>query len=148
MKQRPGGVNLCTFAAIARIRRPTRRKFFNLSLAAALGLSSILGIHTGSAQVTILHSFADGTITNDGALPTGLILAPDGNFYGSTSEQVMRLSSVGARSTTDHSVTLLPLYGDIFVPNGTLFRLKPGGQLTIIHRLSPHGRSVLGAPLF
>jgi hypothetical protein len=36
-----------------------------------------------NAQVTILHSFGDGSVPHDGALPNAaLIQAPDGNFYG------------------------------------------------------------------
>ncbi len=41
---------------------------------------------TLAGQVTILHSFGDGSVTNDGAVPTaGVIQGQDGSFYGTTS---------------------------------------------------------------
>ena len=68
----------------------------SLSRLAVLGLSSYVGIHCSSAQLTILHSFGDGTVTNDGAVPAGgLIQAPDGNFYGTTVYQAQTSTGGG-----------------------------------------------------
>jgi hypothetical protein len=40
-------------------------------------------VHKAAAQLTIVHSFGDGSVTNDGAHPAdGLVLAPNGDFYG------------------------------------------------------------------
>jgi uncharacterized repeat protein (TIGR03803 family) len=41
---------------------------------------------TPAGVITILHSFGDGSVTNDGLDPkSALIQLPDGNFYGTTS---------------------------------------------------------------
>ena len=64
---------------------------------------------TPQGQVTILHSFLDGSIMNDGTFPTsGLVLASDGNFYGMT-------SAGGALNL------------------GTIFKVTPQGAVTILH---------------
>jgi uncharacterized repeat protein (TIGR03803 family) len=61
---------------------------------------------TSDGTVTALHVFTGGA---DGASPTaGLILATDGNFYGTTTAG-----------------------GDFNL--GTVFRLTPGGVLTVLH---------------
>ncbi len=40
---------------------------------------------TPQGTVTVLHSFGDGSVTNDGAIPmAGLTRGSDGNFYGTT----------------------------------------------------------------
>jgi uncharacterized repeat protein (TIGR03803 family) len=80
---------------------------------AVLGLSSFVGLQVSYAQLTILHSFGDGTVSNDGANPTtGLIQAPDGNFYGGTTEQV---TPTGLAKT------------------GTIYRMTPAGVVTILN---------------
>jgi uncharacterized repeat protein (TIGR03803 family) len=64
------------------------------------------------AQVTILHSFGDGSVAEDGANPeTGVIQAPDGNFYGVTSAQAGRTGA-----------------------GGTVFQITPAGVLRVIKR--------------
>jgi len=67
------------------------------------------------AQVTILHSFGDGTVSNDGAYPLGgLIQAPDGDFYGVT----------GSLASADAHV------------QGAVFQMTPGASVTVINVLS------------
>lgn len=64
---------------------------------------------SSTGQITILHSFADGSVVNDGTFPQGtLIQATDGNFYGAT----------GAGGSAD---------------KGTIFMMTPSGQVTILH---------------
>jgi uncharacterized repeat protein (TIGR03803 family) len=55
------------------------------ALAIIAAISVLFSMSTPAAQVTILHSFGDGTVPNDGAYPSGaLIQASNGNFYGTT----------------------------------------------------------------
>ena len=61
---------------------------------------------TPAGTLTILHSFAGGA--TDGALPTALIEATDGNLYGITTE--------GGPANL-----------------GTVFKLTPGGDFTLLH---------------
>jgi uncharacterized repeat protein (TIGR03803 family) len=64
-----------------------------------------------AAQVTILHSFGDGTVPNDGAAPSAaLIQASDGNFYGSTSG------------------TAINPFG-----SGVIFQLTPSGVVSTVY---------------
>jgi uncharacterized repeat protein (TIGR03803 family) len=63
------------------------------------------------AQLTILHSFGDGTVANDGAHPeAGLIQAPSGNFFGVTNSQATAPSTIA----------------------GTVFQMTRKGKLTVI----------------
>jgi len=65
---------------------------------------------TPHGTVTILHSFSDGSVTNDGSLPyADLIQASDGNFYGTT--------NAGGSATY----------------YGTVFKITPQGAVTILH---------------
>jgi uncharacterized repeat protein (TIGR03803 family) len=67
---------------------------------------------TPGGTLTTLHSF-DGT---DGAFPSGLVQATDGNFYGATEEGgVSGCQAAG--------------YGSC----GTVFKITPGGALTTLH---------------
>jgi len=85
---------------------------------ASLAFLCCVALYEGKAQLTILHSFGDGTVPNDGAIPmAGLIQAPDNNFYGTTSQQA----------------------GNIPHDNGTVFRLTLGGVVTIVHSF-PRGQ--------
>jgi hypothetical protein len=69
--------------------------------------------HPIDAQLTILHSFGDGSVTNDGASPqAGLIQAPNGDFFG---------------VTTHHAAQPT-------VPAGTVFRMTPAGKVRVIYR--------------
>ncbi len=64
---------------------------------------------TPGGVVTLLHSFKDGSVAEDGIYPySGLIQAKDGNFYGTT------LS--GGTGTS-----------------GTIYKMTPAGVVTILH---------------
>jgi len=125
------------------------------STGGANGAGSVFRITT-NGSLTILHSFTGG---EDGANPFGgLIQASDGNFYGTTSEEltggagtVFRMSSQGIL-TTLYSFTGLEdgsdpttltqasdgnLYGTTFIDgaggNGTIFRVTTNGTLTTLY---------------
>jgi len=53
------------------------------SLGGSAGQGTLFSI-TRTGSLTILHSFGDGTVTSDGAYPTSICQALDGNFYGTT----------------------------------------------------------------
>jgi uncharacterized repeat protein (TIGR03803 family) len=68
-----------------------------------------LGQTLGPFPMTVLHSFGDGTVLNDGSGPSsGLVTGTDGNFYGTT-------SSGGTAG------------------QGTVYKMKPQGVVTILH---------------
>jgi uncharacterized repeat protein (TIGR03803 family) len=70
---------------------------------------TIFKIAPGTGVITVLHTFGDGSITNDGANPqAGLVLGSDGNFYGTTQ------------------------YGGS-AKLGTVFQVTPAGAVTIVH---------------
>jgi len=71
------------------------------------GFGTIFKI-TPTGVMTVLHTFQDGSVVNDGKLPSSLTLASDGNFYGTTS------------------------YGGA-TNDGAVFKMTPSGALTILH---------------
>src|SRR5580658_3466512 len=60
---------------------------------------------TLAGTLTTLHSFSSG----DGVLPSALVQANDGTFYGTT------------------------VYGGEFTNYGTIFKLSPNGRFTTLH---------------
>jgi uncharacterized repeat protein (TIGR03803 family) len=93
--------------------RTSYRGLFTSSIvSAALVLALSFAVPNVVAQVTILHSFGDGTVPNDGWQPTdGLTQTPDGNFYG---------------------VTLSAPIGN---PASNIFRITPSGTLSVIQNV-------------
>ncbi|MGO8671071.1 MAG: choice-of-anchor tandem repeat GloVer-containing protein, partial [Capsulimonadaceae bacterium] len=116
-----------------------------------------------SGTVTILHSFGDGTVSNDGAIPeAGLIQGSDGNFYGTTWFGGSSAYGVAFRMAPSGAMTILHSFGDGSVSNdggspragliqgsdgnfygttlaggsagwGTAFKMTPSGAVTILH---------------
>ena len=82
----------------------------------AFGTGGTIFRMTLGGNYSILHSFSGAN--GDGAVPGPLTKGSDGNFYGTT-------ASGGA-----NHCPVIPLDG----PNcGTVFRITPAGQLTILH---------------
>ena len=85
-------------------------------------LGSVFKI-TPQGDVTILHSFGDGTVTNDGRHPSeGLIHGSDGNFYGLTDESAESGKGIVFRITPQGGITIL----DSVPPGGTFMQGSDG----------------------
>jgi len=77
---------------------------------------------TPTGTVTILHSFGDGSVANDGGEPnTKLVLGIDGNFYG----------------TTENGGAPIPSGAQAGGTVGTVYKITPSGVLTILHSFGP-----------
>ena len=104
---------------------------------------------TGTIQV--LHSFCSAMNCGDGASPSGLLLARDGNFYGAALNVIWRMTPKGA-FTVVHTLDSLVeghtvmgmtqgsdgnFYGATTIQGfvATLFRLTAGGQFTVLDTL-------------
>jgi uncharacterized repeat protein (TIGR03803 family) len=94
-----------------------------------------------AASVTILHSFADGTVPNDGANPSGsLIQTPDGDFYGTTRGTALNPDGAGAifKMTLGGTVSTVHTFTGPFVnpgfqlvfANGNLIGITQTGGFT------------------
>lgn len=80
---------------------------------AVLALAYCFALQVSEAQLTILHSFGDGSVPDDGSYPfAGLTLAPNGKFYGATGFQVAHPPG----------------------NSGTVFELTSGGTVKILYR--------------
>lgn len=121
---------------------------------------------TPTGTTTILHSFSDGTVAHDGVWAyAGLVLASDGNFYGTTELGGSAGKGTIFRITPAGTVTILHSFGDGTVSNdgtlpyapliqasdgnfygttynggssgsGTVFKMVPDGTVTILHNFS------------
>jgi uncharacterized repeat protein (TIGR03803 family) len=99
------------------ILKPGPGRHLLASVLASIAVLLVLPIITNkaAAQLTILHSFGDGSVTNDGAHPSdGLVQAPDGDIFGGTIYQA---------STTSKAA-------------GTIFKVTAAGSVKIIHRFA------------
>jgi uncharacterized repeat protein (TIGR03803 family) len=74
---------------------------------------------TSGQQFTILYTFCATTPCVDGAFPTGLTLASDGNFYGTT-------------------------YAGGTYDGGTIFQVTPAGQLKVLYDFCSHENCIDG----
>jgi uncharacterized repeat protein (TIGR03803 family) len=125
-----------------------------------LGCGTVFKLTLGGT-LTTLYSFCSQSNCPDGANPSGLIQATDGNFYGTTYEggaddvgTVFKITPQGTL-TTLHSfqgylsdgvgpgglvqATDGNFYGSTnggVVADGTLFKITPGGTLTTLHSFS------------
>ncbi len=113
-----------------------------------------------SGQVTILHSFNDGSVPDDGSWPhAGLVEGPDGNYYGVANGSfgvVYQITPNGVVTIIYHFGTVTndgydpecslalgtdgnlygtTLYGGSasYSGNGTVFKMTLSGQETILH---------------
>lgn len=89
------------------------------------GISLLCSVPTPAAQITILHSFGDGTVPNDGAYPGGpLIQASNGNFYGTANGTALNPDGSGMIYEMPLGGTVSAIYtftGPNLAPGGLLF---------------------------
>lgn len=117
---------------------------------------------TPQGQLTVLHNFKDGSVTNDGEGPqSGLTLGADGNFYGTTTAGGSANGGTFFRITPSGIISILHSFGDGSVTgdgsnpqsvpvqgtdgnfygttyggafgNGNIYKMTPQGNETIIH---------------
>jgi uncharacterized repeat protein (TIGR03803 family) len=79
---------------------------------------------TPSGKLTSLYSFCTEFGCPDGEIPTGLIQATNGDFYGATSG----------------------IYAGQIEDNGTIFKITPSGKLTTIYGFCPPGGDPSNCP--
>jgi len=125
----------------------------------ANGYGTVFKVTPGTGRLTTLYSFCRQTNCSDGAAPNpGLALATDGNFYGTTSSTVFKITPSGRLTTlhtfvspdgTNPSSGLIQatdgnLYGTTSYGGtgagcpirggcGTVFKVTPGGTFTTLH---------------
>lgn len=107
-------------------RGPARQLLASAFASIAILTGSLLATDNAAAQLTILHSFGDGSIPNDGAHPNaGLIQGPKGDFFGDTIYQANSLNKLA----------------------GTVFSMTPAGKLKITKRFALDSNIWPTAPL-
>lgn len=86
----------------------TDNNFYGVTLYGGSADNGVVYKMTPAGQITILHSFGDGSVTNDGVNPQMCIMGSDGNLYGTT--------QAGGKAGL-----------------GTLFEMTTAGKETILH---------------
>ncbi len=80
---------------------------------------------TPQGVVTILHSFEDGSVTNDGFNPSTLMQTPDGTLWGTTTQGGTSYPSVGAV----FKITTQGVYSIVHAFQGTSDGSDPSGMV-------------------
>lgn len=116
---------------------------------------------TPTGTLTVLHDFCQGTCTDGGAPFSGLILGPNGNFYGTTTQDLVNHGGTLYKMTPAGVVTplvsftgggaegtpygpVVEAYGGFYgitalggaAEDGTIYRVTPNGTLTTLHTFS------------
>ncbi len=87
--------------------------FYGTTFAGGTAGMGTVYMMTPAGAVTILHSFGDGSVTNDGIQPSAALLyASDGNFYGTTEAGGSAHDGVVFKMTPSGVVTILHSFGD------------------------------------
>ncbi|MBS0380725.1 MAG: hypothetical protein JSS29_19770 [Proteobacteria bacterium] len=102
---------------------------------------------TTAGVLTVLHSFKNATFT-DGSVPSGVVQASDGNFYGVTTYggatgngTVFQVTPAGAETVLYSFVNGL---GDGFNPSGTLIQATDGN----LYGTAPYGGAYSNGAIF
>jgi len=160
--------------------------FYGTTLTGGAGFSGTVFMMTPQGAVTILHSFQDGTVTNDGLSPQlPVVQGADGNFYGTTPQGGPAGRGTAFRITPQGTLTILHSFGDgsvtndgqmpmsaliqlpdgnfygttsngsVTSPNGVVYKMTSAGAITILHTFQdesvlndgsqPNGALVLGS---
>jgi hypothetical protein len=108
-------------------RGPARHLLASALASIAILVVSPIVTDKAAAQLTILHSFGDGSVPNDGAHPNaGLVQGAKGDFFGDTIYQANTLDKLA----------------------GTVFSVTAAGKLLIKKRFALDSNIWPTAPLF
>ena len=150
---------------------PPTASFYGTSYPGGLGFGMVFRISTGGEVVPLAH-FAGAGASNAGSVPSGLLLASDGHFYGTTQMggtsndgTVFKISPEGVLTTLAHFgiPANRPMgglvegadgnfYGTATAGSsfhgydkGAVFRITPAGTLTILAGFPSSGSNGTGA---
>jgi uncharacterized repeat protein (TIGR03803 family) len=142
-----------------RIKRSSRSICWLVGILLSLAFSGLVQ----GQEVSILHSFGDGSVTGDGGVPVAALAdGIDGNFYGTSLAGGSGTGGCAFAITPQGAVTILHKFGDGTVPNdgvipaaglilasngsfygttssggsagkGTVFAMTSGGGVTVLH---------------
>ena len=120
-----GDASLSPTCSLRILPRLPQRPSVPLFLVIALGVFFFGYQNSVSAGLTILHSFGDGSVTNDGAYPSAGLIRVSGNFYGVTARQAQSPSS----------------------QDGTVFEMTSADKLSVIYSFPSNSFLFSNAPL-
>jgi len=133
--------------------------FFGTALGGPTGLGTFFRLDGGTGDVDVLHEFSDG---DSYPAPAEVLLASDGNFYGSSANAILRIDPLGTTTIlmtapgfapepgltqgADGALYGVEKYGGAYA-KGSLFRLSLDGTYSVLHDFRPEAAGPNGGLL-
>jgi uncharacterized repeat protein (TIGR03803 family) len=105
---------------------------------------TVFSFNPATGAVVTLHSFADGTVTNDGQRPHAALVESGGVFYGTTYIGGSAGQGTVFKMTTAGTVTILHHFGDGSVTNDGMNPLAPVVAVSTSTGLTLYGTTQSG----